>query len=895
MPRPNQHQCPLPGCGRTFKTEAWVKRHMWKTHLNDGESLSSRPRYPSKSDETSSAIPAEDERMENGRDNEGAGPAAPEQGLEEGPPPDDLYQPDEGAMEDDLGGFDGHADWTPLDVQVFPPGSELVAQEGLRGQRASPLGVATAISPVDDDGQGLRIDPSLPTETVYLHGVQLTATLPNSTRNDNSWRPRNLAPSPDPDDFRPFANYTDYFVTKTMKELGASREAIRRFLQGIKDPRFSKDELTISNGVEMERILADEIRRNGVKGVWKPVLWYKPIFDVVRQLLARPEIARFMDWVPRRYYHNGERIYFDFSGGEVHWALHHEHEKEGFAVPIHFYSDASKITTFRNTKVWPVHVWLENLPYEIRTRQEIVGSTLVGYIPVSALFELPQKVDVHCVIGHDSLHNNSSGNFGKHFFPLMLEEVPPTGKKVLDERIEAFPSYPGIRRFTSITDAPWVDAGAYRSLHAVLLTTAVGCLGSNEAVLLIFARHWAVWSMYEQLRVHTETTLQAQTALLGRFELLAKRTSFLTGSSFSYPKFHNNSHAPARTRLTAPDNATSTRHGEELHRLDHSLYKTTNKKEIMQQLTRQQDEQAVLRLVNARAQGASAVPSTSTNPPQPPPSLHNVSSSKQKYRLQSWLANQARPDEFPPVKFRYALKALLSDPTGARQDVSELEQDLGYQDVMSWEVVPHRLAYVKYRDYKTWDFCQDRLRCDPQDRQDSVVYARTSAPAVARFGRLLIVFELIPPNADHRLPPVACVQAFNYLNREEATWLPVVEPTNHLTFTWLSDIIRSISTPPIPKDSSVFVPSLHRRLYINEFASVDHFHRLNHLLGSPIRLDQSFFHILNQLIESQPEFAAEVPETELEPAFLDSVEGRAQGEEAEEGLANGVLSMDTES
>ncbi|KAK4690847.1 hypothetical protein P7C70_g9477, partial [Phenoliferia sp. Uapishka_3] len=206
------------------------------------------------------------------------------------------------------------------------------------------------------------------------------------------------------------------------------------------------------------------------------------------------------------------------------------------------------------------------------------------YRHTSALSLLKQP-DVHRAIGNDELHRDASGNWGKHVVPLIVLQAGDHGGRLLDARIKVYPTFPGLRTFSDFTGKPWVDAGYYRALHAVLLFISPGTLGIHETHLLKLIRYWAIMHQYDGLHVQTEETLARMQVVISRIELIMKRIAQLCRKSIDYPKFHNLGKVVARMKLVAVGKFTSTRVGEELHRDDHAFYKTSNKRDVTQQVS----------------------------------------------------------------------------------------------------------------------------------------------------------------------------------------------------------------------------------------------------------------------------------------------------------------------
>ncbi|GAA5986176.1 hypothetical protein JCM5350_006529 [Sporobolomyces pararoseus] len=127
------------------------------------------------------------------------------------------------------------------------------------------------------------------------------------------------------------------------------------------------------------------------------------------------------------------------------------------------------------------------------------------------------------------------------------------------------------------------------------------------------------------------------------------------------------------------------------------------------------------------------------------------------------------------------------------------------------------------------------------------------------FGRLVLVFSLksCDPQATQdrsQYDPIAMIQDFKFLGRQEPTYLPQLEKTSNTHFIYVKDIIRAVSLPPVPltninkKNETVAqLSSTHH--YLNEFIDCDMYHRINHIFPVETSLADSFFTKLKLDIE----------------------------------------------
>jgi hypothetical protein len=61
---------------------------------------------------------------------------------------------------------------------------------------------------------------------------------------------------------------------------------------------------------------------------------------------------------------------------------------ETHPIVVMLYSDETQLTGFGNNTLWPVYLWLGNLPIRLRSSLHKGGATLIGYLPKVVIIAL---------------------------------------------------------------------------------------------------------------------------------------------------------------------------------------------------------------------------------------------------------------------------------------------------------------------------------------------------------------------------------------------------------------------------------------------------------------------------------------------------------------------------
>ncbi|KAK4699458.1 hypothetical protein P7C70_g6803, partial [Phenoliferia sp. Uapishka_3] len=523
------------------------------------------------------------------------------------------------------------------------------------------------------------------------------------------------------------------------------------------------------------------------------------------------------------------------------------------------------------------------------------------YRHTSALSLLKQP-DIHKAIGNDELHRDASGNWGKHVVPVIVDQAGDDGGRLLDARIQVYPTFPGLRAFSDFTGKPWVDASYYRALHAVVLFIAPGTLGTHEHHLLKLIRYWAIMHQYDGLHIQTDDTLAKLQVVISRIELIMKRIAQLCRKSIDYPKFHNLGKVVARMKLVAVGKFTSTRVGEELHRDDHAFYKTSNKRDVTEQLVRQHEGKEIMDLIEGQAQRL-ALASNPPPPVKPKPRILPGSDDKVERRWPFGHFEELKRDVDVYNNFALKIRTLLYDPAGAKP--KERPRMSAMPVISDCSISNYHLLHIRFTRIDNWEEGHDIARCHEifgekkRPRYDSVIYnphhislaEHDPAETDLYFGRLISVFRLTGPGGvSYR--PMALVQNFVVEGRDESTWCLLGDEVDELNCSviWCDSIVRACHTPPKPHDE--MAPTTKKNahdlqhdkgaFFINEFIDRDAYFRLKYALGVDLgTLESDYF---DQVARENEEFVppAAGPEGEDEEESYLGLDG-PEDEELNEG------------
>ncbi|KAG9125007.1 hypothetical protein FRC07_009351 [Ceratobasidium sp. 392] len=214
----------------------------------------------------------------------------------------------------------------------------------------------------------------------------------------------------------PFRTLDDFIQAKIFSDFGATDGHINRQLA-------HSSRSTLKNAKEYHDTLAIAARLEG-EFVSEPVVteWegrsfthyahFQPVFPVLTQLVGDPDFAKDMVYYPEEpYVHRpgtpdgAMQMWEELWHGRLWWKLQDCVGADKCIMYLVIYIDETNVSKIGGVKVWPIYLWVGNLPAFIRKRRgEKGGGTLIGYLPKawkdSGVNDL---AGFRCQVYHDSL------------------------------------------------------------------------------------------------------------------------------------------------------------------------------------------------------------------------------------------------------------------------------------------------------------------------------------------------------------------------------------------------------------------------------------------------------------------------------------------------------------
>ncbi|KAG8767221.1 hypothetical protein FRC12_006384 [Ceratobasidium sp. 428] len=112
------------------------------------------------------------------------------------------------------------------------------------------------------------------------------------------------------------------------------------------------------------------------------------LWDAITEVLQDPDLCGDIVWLPvQRFVRSRLSVrptptLEESWHGQDWWNAQLRVGPAGRIIYLHVYMDATHLTIGGGVKVWPVYVWLGNIPAEIRKRRGKGGAALVAYLPV---------------------------------------------------------------------------------------------------------------------------------------------------------------------------------------------------------------------------------------------------------------------------------------------------------------------------------------------------------------------------------------------------------------------------------------------------------------------------------------------------------------------------------
>src|SRR3954470_1923067 len=131
-------------------------------------------------------------------------------------------------------------------------------------------------------------------------------------------------------------------------------------------------------------------------------LHYRPIFDVIKELLSNKEIFDNCTFKYTPLYHEGQRIYYEQYNGEWWERVQNSIPRQAKVLSIILYSDATTCDHLGKTSEHPIFLTLGNIPSWTRNKPD--AKILLGYLPIIKSKDISQKTSKSFQLAKRSLY-----------------------------------------------------------------------------------------------------------------------------------------------------------------------------------------------------------------------------------------------------------------------------------------------------------------------------------------------------------------------------------------------------------------------------------------------------------------------------------------------------------
>ncbi|KAG9074450.1 hypothetical protein FRC06_010682, partial [Ceratobasidium sp. 370] len=237
---------------------------------------------------------------------------------------------------------------------------------------------------------------------------------PNPHANEPQNPPPHSKDRPPP--FFPFRTLDDFIQAEIFSDYGATDEHINHQLH-------HNSKSTLQDAKDYHHTLKTASRLHG-EFITKPVVTtfehrefthhvhFQPPLAALTQLVSDPDFASEMVYCPEELHihrpgTDGESMqaWEELWHGKLWWNLQDSIRKDQCVLYLVIYIDETNVSKIGGVKVWPIYMWVGNLPVSIHKRRgEKGGGTLIGYLPKSPKdLGVSDLAGLRCQVYHDAL------------------------------------------------------------------------------------------------------------------------------------------------------------------------------------------------------------------------------------------------------------------------------------------------------------------------------------------------------------------------------------------------------------------------------------------------------------------------------------------------------------
>ncbi|KAG8734944.1 hypothetical protein FRC10_011167 [Ceratobasidium sp. 414] len=262
-----------------------------------------------------------------------------------------------------------------------------------------------AIPPLDETQVWIKRHPASGQPSGFL--------TPEFTQ-DQTHRKRSVAQQHSLPPFFPFHTHSDFIQAEIFSDYGSTDKHMNRQLA------LPTESVTLKNARDYHDTLAIAAR-----------LWGKPVvtefegskfthhvhfqspFSVLSQIVGDPELFKDMICYPEQQHvhrpgtNNGTmQLWEELWHSDLWWELQDHIGPDRCVLYLVVYIDETNVSKIGGVKVWPIYVWVGNLPAWIRKRRgKKGGGTLIGYLPKARKKSgVKDLAGFRCKVYHDALH-----------------------------------------------------------------------------------------------------------------------------------------------------------------------------------------------------------------------------------------------------------------------------------------------------------------------------------------------------------------------------------------------------------------------------------------------------------------------------------------------------------
>ncbi|KAF8603005.1 hypothetical protein BDV93DRAFT_556926 [Ceratobasidium sp. AG-I] len=215
----------------------------------------------------------------------------------------------------------------------------------------------------------------------------------------------------------PFQTLDDFVQAEIFCDFGVTDKHIDRQLA------FSTG-TTMNNAKDYHAILACAARLRGEfisqvvvtefdGSFFEHYVHYQPVLPALAEIISDLELSQYMVYYPeeRHVYRPGTgngsmKVREELWHGETWWKLQDQIAPNQCILYLVVYIDETNVSTIGGVKVWPIYLWIGNLPASVRRRRRKKGGAiLIGYLPKAKNNStVSDLADFRCKVYHDALN-----------------------------------------------------------------------------------------------------------------------------------------------------------------------------------------------------------------------------------------------------------------------------------------------------------------------------------------------------------------------------------------------------------------------------------------------------------------------------------------------------------